>query len=60
LTSTDQINQQTVFAYVQEAIWPGKKMLPKNWSKLRDDTRSFCQMILKKIAFPVGVDGKSY
>jgi hypothetical protein len=35
-------------------------MLPKNWSKLRDDKRIFLQMILKKIALPVGVDGKSY
>ncbi len=35
-------------------------MLPKNWSKWRDDKRSLCQMILKKAALPVGVDGKSY
>jgi hypothetical protein len=33
----DQINQQTVSAYVREAIWPGNKMLPKNWSEWRDD-----------------------
>jgi hypothetical protein len=35
-------------------------MLPKSWSKWRDDKRSLCQMILKKVASPVGVDGKSY
>ena len=35
-------------------------MLPKSWSKWRDDKRSVCQMILKKVALPVGVDGKSY
>jgi hypothetical protein len=35
-------------------------MLPKNWSKRRDDKRSLCRMILKKIALPLGVDGKSY
>ena len=40
--------------------WPGNKMLPKSWSKWRDDKRSLCQMILKKVALPVGVDGKSY
>ncbi len=33
LTPTDQIKQQTVSVYVQEAIWPGNKILPKNWSK---------------------------
>ncbi len=37
-------------------------MLPKSWMKLRDDKRTLCQMILKKVALPVavGVDGKSY
>ncbi len=35
-------------------------MLPKSWSKWRDATRSLCQMILKKVALPLGVDGKSY
>ncbi len=35
-------------------------MLPKSWSKWRDDKRSVCQIILKKVALPVGVDGKSY
>jgi hypothetical protein len=37
-----------------------KQELPKSWSKWRDDKISVCQMILKKVALPVGVDGKSY
>jgi hypothetical protein len=60
MTPTDDINQQAVASYVREAIWPGNKMLPKCWSKLRDDKRSLCQMILKKVALPLAVDGKSY
>jgi hypothetical protein len=60
MTPTDHINQQSVASYVREAIWPGKKMLPKSWSKWRDDKRSLCQMILKKVALPLAVDGKSY
>jgi hypothetical protein len=36
------INQQAVASYVREAIWPGNKMLPKSWSKWRDDKRSLC------------------
>ncbi len=60
MTATDHINQQAVASYVREAIWPGNKMLPKSRSKWRDDKRSLCQMVLKKVALPVGVDGKSY
>ncbi len=60
MTPTDHIHQQAVASNVREAIWPGNKMLPKSWSKWRDDKRSLCQMILKKVALPVGVDGKSY
>jgi hypothetical protein len=60
MTPTDHINQQAVASCVQEAIWPGNKMLPKSWSKWRDNKRSLCQMILKKVALPHGVDGKSY
>jgi hypothetical protein len=60
MTATDHINQQAVAYYAREAIWPGIKMLPKSWSKRRYDKRSLCQMILKKVALPVGVDGKSY
>jgi hypothetical protein len=57
---TDHINQQAVASYVREAIRPGNKMLPKSWSKWRADKRSLCQMILKKVALLLGVDGKSY
>ncbi len=46
MTATDHINQQVVASYVREAVWPGNKMLPKSWSKWRDDKRSLCQMIL--------------
>jgi hypothetical protein len=60
MTPTDDINQQAVASYVREAIWPGNKMLPKSLSKWRDDKRSLCQMILKKFALPLAVDGKSY
>jgi hypothetical protein len=60
MTATDHINQQAVASYVREALWPGTKMLPKSWSKWRNDKRSLCQMILKKVALPVDVDGKSY
>jgi hypothetical protein len=37
-----------------------KQELPKSWSKWRDDKRSLCHMILKKVALPLAVDGKSY
>jgi hypothetical protein len=60
MTPTDHINQQAVASYVRKAIWPGNKMLPKSRSKWRDDKRSLCQMILKKVALPLGVDVKSY
>jgi hypothetical protein len=60
MTPTDNINQQAVAPYVREAIWPGNKMLPKSWSKWRDDKRNVCQMILKKVALLLGVDEKSY
>ncbi len=42
MTTTDQINQQTVASYLWEAIWPTCKMLPKSWSKWRDDKRNLC------------------
>jgi hypothetical protein len=60
MTATDQINQQTVASYLWEAVWLTYKMLPKSWSKWRDDKRSLCQMILNKVAVPVCVDPKSY
>ncbi len=56
----DQINQQTIALYLWEAVWPTYKMLPKNWSKWRDDKRSLSQMILNKGPVPVCVDPKSY
>ncbi len=60
MTATDHINQQASGSNVREAIWPGNKMLPKSRSKWRDDNISLCQMILKKVALSVGVNGKSY
>jgi hypothetical protein len=60
MTPTDHINQQAVASYVRETIWPGNKMLLKSWSKWGDDKRSLCQMILKKVALPLAVVGKSY
>ncbi len=60
MTPTDHINQQAVASYVRGAIWPGNKMLTKSWSKWMDDKRSLCQMILKKVALPLDVDGKPY
>jgi hypothetical protein len=60
LTATDQINQQAVASYLREAIWPSNKILPTKWSKWREDRNSLCQMILRKVAIPVGIDGKSY
>ena len=60
MTPTDQINQQVVASYLREAIWPSNKILPNKWSKWREDRNSLCQMILRKVAIPVGVDGQSY
>ncbi len=60
MTTMDQINQQTVASYLWEAVWPTYKILPKSWSKWRDDKSSLCQMILNKVAVPVCVDPKSY
>ncbi len=37
MTTMDQINKQTVASYLWEAVWPTYKMLPKSWSKWRDD-----------------------
>jgi hypothetical protein len=51
MTATDHINQEAVASYVREAIWPGNKMLPKSWSKWRDDKRSLCQMTLKRLHY---------
>jgi hypothetical protein len=45
MTAIDHINQQAVASYVREAIWPGNKILPKSWSKWRDDKRSLCHFL---------------
>ncbi len=60
MTPIDHINQQAVATYVRETIWPGNKMLPKSYSKWRDDKRSLCQMILKMVELPLAVDRNSY
>ncbi len=60
MTTTDQINQQTIASYLRVAVRPTYKMLPKSLNELRDDKRSLCQMILNKVAGPVGVEPKSY
>jgi len=46
LTTQDQINQGVVAAFLRESVWPRNKILPKNWTKWRDDKNSLCQMIL--------------
>jgi hypothetical protein len=51
MTATDHINQQAVVSYVKEVIWPGNKILPKSWSKWRDEKRSLCQMIQKRLHY---------
>ncbi len=60
MTPTDQIHQQVVESFLREAIWLSNKILPNKWSKWREDRNSLCQMILQKVAIPVGVDGQSY
>jgi hypothetical protein len=60
MSPTDQINQQVVASFLREVIWPSNKILPNKWSKWREDRNSLCQMILRKVAIPVGVDGQSY
>jgi hypothetical protein len=54
----DQINQGVVAAFLRELVWPRTKILPKNWTKWRDDKNSLCQMILKKVSVPVGIEGR--
>ncbi len=60
MTSTDQINQQTVGSFVCEVFCSCNKMLPKKWSQWREEKDSLCQMILRKVAIPIGMDKKSY
>jgi hypothetical protein len=60
MTTQDQINQQAVSCFLRELIWSSQKILPKNWTKYRDDSNSLCQLILRKISTPRGVDRKTY
>jgi hypothetical protein len=60
MRTTNQINQQTVGSYLREAVWPSNKMLPKKWSQWMEERNCLCQMILRKVAVPVGVDNRSY
>ena len=50
LSTQDQINQGVVAAFLPEAVWPRTKLMPKNWTKWREEKNSLCQMILKKVA----------
>ena len=50
LATQDQINQGVVVVFLCESVWPRIKMMPKNWTKWREDNNSLCQMILKKVS----------
>jgi hypothetical protein len=52
LSMQDQINQGVVAGFLRESVWPQTKMLPKNWTKWREDKNSLCQMILNKVSVP--------
>jgi hypothetical protein len=58
LLMQDWINQEVVAAFLQELVWPRTKTLPKNWTKWREDKNGLCQMILKKVSAPVGIEGR--
>ncbi len=60
LSTQDQINQGVVAAFLRESVWPTTKILPKNWTKRREDKNSLCRMILKKVSVPVGIEGRMY
>ena len=60
MSTQDQINQGVVAAFLRESVWPRTKLLPKNWTKWRDDKNSLSQMILKKVSIPVGIEGRMY
>ena len=60
LLTKDLINQGVVAAFLREPVWPHTKLLPKNWTKWREEKNSLCQMILKKVSVPVGIDGRMY
>ncbi len=60
LSTQDLINQGVVTAFLRESVWPRTKLLPKNWTKWREEKNSLCQMILKKLSVPVGIYGRMY
>ncbi len=60
LSTQGLINQRVVAAFLRESVWPRTKLLPKNWTTWREDKNSLCQMILKKVSVPVGIDGRIY
>ena len=60
LSTQDLINQGVVEAFLRESVWPRTKLLPKNWTTWREEKNSLCQMILKKVSVPVGIDGRMY
>jgi hypothetical protein len=60
LSTQDQINQGVVAAFLREPVRPRTKIPPKNWTKWRDEKNSLCQMILKKVSVPVGIEGRMY
>ncbi len=60
LSTQDQINQGVMVAFLRELVWPRTKILPKKWTKWRDDKNSLCQMILMKVSVPVGIEGRMY
>ena len=60
LLTQDPINKGVVAAFLCELVWPRTKLLPNNWTKWREDKNSLCQMILKKVSVPVGIDGRMY
>jgi hypothetical protein len=60
LSMQDLINQGVVAAFLRESVWPRTKLLPKNWTKWREEKNSLCRMMLKKVSVPVGIDGRMY
>ena len=43
LSLQDLINQGVVAAFLRESMWPRTKLLPKNWTKWREERNSLCQ-----------------
>jgi len=40
LSTQDLINQGVVVAFLRESVWPRTKLLPKKWTKWREDRNS--------------------